>query len=188
MHDRSELAAPELVLSDRTSEQIDYQAAHEVASVMGFRVALQEIDPRLDVVFAKPGAKVLDGGYWYIVRFNDNAPPSFWKVSDEHDAPCAPDERHLRRMHEIDTTRNGGYQRFERIREQAARAEQKQREEQHREFREKLDERLGHLYGSRIVVPSSVPSVASRESVGTLLNSKGEEITPTPPKEPDAPL
>ena len=162
LRDPSALATPELVLSDSTSEQIDYQAAHEVAACQLFRVALQDLDPLLDIVFAKPGAKLLEGGYWYIIRRGDGQVPAFWKISDEDDQPCMPDERHLRRMHEIDSRRNGGYEAFNRGREQAKAKAEKQRLEQHREFREKLDERLAHLHRPQIFVPERFAEAAAR--------------------------
>lgn len=193
INDRSALNAPELVLSDRTSEQIDYDAAGEVAHARLFLVGLKEIDPRLDLVYAKPNSTLLQGGYWYIVRRNDDAPPAFWVVQNDDGSPCAPDERHLQRMHEMDTARNGGYEAFNRGRDEAKKKAERERVETHREFREKLDEKLAHLYGSKSVyLPDHIVDRLKRESkiatddpvVG------GPELPlPTPKQEPaDGPL
>ena len=159
-------ALPELVISEQTGEQLDYEAVREMGQARLFQAMLKERDVRLDLLWAKPGAKLLDGGYWYIIRRNEGAPASYWKVEDEDGKPCAPGDRHLAELDRIDAAKHPDAYRQYRKRQDALRAAgEKTSDEMHREFREKLEERLASVYDTRIAVTAAMKARADGQHV-----------------------
>lgn len=153
------IATPEFLISQQTGEEFEFDAAREIAEVHLFREWLHELDVRLDILYAKPGAKLLDGGYWYIYRRNEAAVPTYWKVSDADGRPCVPDRRHIEMLERIDGSRHPRiYQEYRQRQDRARRAKEETAEDRHREFREKLDEKLKHIYeaDARIFLPGYV--------------------------------
>jgi hypothetical protein len=153
---------PEFLIPNRVGEELDYEAAGDLAHCRLFLVWLKDLDSRLDLLFAKPGAKVLDEGYWYIYRKNEGFPPSFWKVCNDDGSYCVPDERHIKRLQQIDSASHPDlWRQYEKRKADARRAGEKTSEEQHREFREKLEERLKSLYGTSIAVTPSMKALVN---------------------------
>ena len=137
--------------------EYDEDAARTYAHAQMFLGELKAIDSRLELVWAKPNAESLDGGFWYIVRHNEHAPDTYWQINDGAGEYSDPEWRHLERFKAADTAAHPDIYRNYRARENARIAQGEQsRAELHREFREKLDARLKHLYEVQIHVPVDV--------------------------------
>lgn len=144
----------------------EWDEATAIDQCVDFRRALKQIDSRLDLIYAKEGAKALKGNRWYIIRRNDNLPPQLWEIEDENGEYCEPDERHMRRFLEGDTARHPDlYRKFEQARVDRKLRAEKAIEDKSEEFRSKLGERLNHVFDGRIAVTGTMKAIAAGEKV-----------------------
>ena len=158
-HDNSSLVIPGMA-----ADEIDYDAAQDMAVAAMFRLMLKDYDNQLDLVFARPGAEFLKGGYWHIVRRNPEPyPASFWEISEPDGSYCAPREEHFRRLQEMDAATNPTfYEDYRKRRAAAVAAGEKLEEEKHREFREKLLDRMNHLYRPQVHISGAMKDAIAR--------------------------
>jgi hypothetical protein len=154
----SELLLPDDALQ-ATEQYVDAElVARDFAEARWFRDLLQGVDPRLALIFVKPGAVSFEHpGRFYIIRRNEQAQPSYWVIQDERGRYCEPQERHFRRFMQGDAATNPNLWRdFLMVRETRIRKAREAGEELRREIREKLKERLDFVFdGPGILVPSS---------------------------------
>lgn len=150
----SGLLVPENVL-DATEEYLTpQQAAIDTAESKWFHDALKARDSRLSLIFVKPGSVVFPySPMWYIVRRNDNAPQSFWAIHDGEYGYCRPTQRHLDAFFSTDAAARPDLRdQIVKQRHRELEAKEKARQEKHREFREKLTERLAHEFDASVPV------------------------------------
>ena len=153
----------ELLLPDDALQATDQyvppeRVARDSAEARWFIDLLQGVDPRLTLIFVKPGAPSFEHSCrFYIVRWNENAQPSYWVIQDEHGGYCEPQERHFRRFMQGDSATNPHLWRdFMMVRDTRIRNAQKAAEELRREVREKLAERLDFVFdGPGLLVPGN---------------------------------
>jgi hypothetical protein len=169
-------AAGGIHLPNTMLEEYDQQAAKSIGYAGLFRHSLKQLDTRLDLVWAKPGAEALDGGFWYIVRRNDDAPASYWKIQTEQGEYADPGPEHLEWLKSIDSHRHPGvYHDHRKRQDERVRQGKKRMEELHREFREKLEERVAQLYGTSIAVTGEMKARAAGDAV-----TEGGVVLPSP--------
>lgn len=153
-------ALPELLISQQTSDELDFEAAKDFAAVALVREWLKEIDERLDVMWVRPGAQSLDGGFWYFVRRNEGMAASYWKIYETRDGRevyCEPQERHVLGLMQLDASKHpDAYRRYRKRQDEARKAREATAEERHREFRELLEERVRSLYEPSIFIPERI--------------------------------
>ena len=168
----TELAAPgqNIYLPGTYADEVDLEAAKSYASAMLFREWLKEIDPRLDIVWAKAGSKNIRGERWYIIRRNDNAPISWWMVNDgtPDEGYADPGPEHIERLRQMDSAaRPGAWHEYRKRCEERERQGKRKREEIFARMREALEERLAHEYDTSIsvskglVVPEHIADAAA---------------------------
>lgn len=143
------LMIPENVL-EATGEYVSpEQAAQDSYEALAIREELRRVDPRLDVIFVKPGSEAFPiSPRWYFVRRNEQTVDSYWVIQDENENYSPPTFKHVEWLRRFDTAARGRavWDEFEKARkEREARAE-KRRQELRREFREKLLERLDFIF------------------------------------------
>jgi hypothetical protein len=176
----------DILLPQHSSNELAAEQERDAALGVGLghlmATALHDIDHRLQLRFAKPGARLLDEGYWYFIRFNDaGVAPSYWKLTekggldDEHGPGYShPEWAHIESLQKRDTWRHPHvWREYEKRRANARRDREKHSEELHREFREKLLDRLNHIYGVQIAVTGAMKARADGEGV-----SEGGAVLP----------
>ena len=181
----------DLLLHEQTrneiAEETERDAALGVGLAHGLRTALADVDHRLKLAFSKPGGnaekRVLEPGYWYILRFDQHGgAPDYWRITEkggldgEHgDGYSHPEWAHIEALKSRDSWRHPRvWQEFEKRRRDAARAREKRSEELHAEFKEKLLERLDHLYRPQIAVTAAMKARADGSAV-----SEGGVVLPS---------
>jgi hypothetical protein len=158
---RDEIAPSEL---DHTAEWSKLEeGAQDVAAAVWLRKELKRMDPLLDVIWAKRSAKALPyPERWYIVRWNELTVPAFWLItSDDPSRPYAtPGPQHLEMMQRNDLHRRGVsvMEDLRRANDEKAKAKVKAKELRSEEFREKLLEKLNHVYDTSVRVPKAIPN------------------------------
>ena len=119
-----------------------------------WRKLLKEVDPRLDLIYAKPNAVAFPiPDRWYIIRRNEAAPVAFWVVQDENGTYCPFSQAHFDRFRQGDTATNPDL--WKKMAGAAmARKERAQRamDEKRAEFRERLLERLDHNHETTVAI------------------------------------
>lgn len=143
------ISTPDSVwIPEADSDELDVDAARGIGHAALFRLDLKAIDDRLDIVWARPGAEALEGGYWYIVRRNPRPMhDTYWKVCTPDGGYADPGIEHLEALRARDQHRHGSmYAAHRRREEERERQGKKRLAETSREFREKLEERLDHLF------------------------------------------
>jgi hypothetical protein len=166
--------AREIELHDAQAEEYDIHAARGIGYAVGARKLLKEIDSRLDVIWAKEGSTSLQGGRWYIVRNNDDAPPTYWCVQNPDGSYADIGPEHVERMKAIDAAAHPGlYKRFRDAETKRRLANKKTSEDKHREFREKLEERIASMMDASIFV---TPQMKARAD--GLLTTEGGVVLP----------
>ena len=135
--------------------EYDEDAARTYAHAQMFLGELKAIDSRLELVWAKPNAESLDGGFWYIVRHNEHA-DTYWQINDGAGEYSDPEWRHLERFKAANRRAPRHLPQLPGARDARIAQGEQSRAELHREFREKLDARLKHLYEVQIHVPVDV--------------------------------
>lgn len=137
--------------------EYDEESVGSIASARAFLRELKAIDSRLELIWARPNAESLDGGFWYIVRRNEHAPDTYWQINDGDGVYADPEWRHIERLKAADAAAHPRiYEDYRRRCDADRAAGEKTREELHREFRERLLERLGHVYDTQIAVPKDI--------------------------------
>lgn len=179
-------ATPEFLISNKMGEELEFDAARECTEARLIREFLQlNVDPRFDVIYAKPGATTLRGGYWHIIFRNDSGMPNIWEVCslDGKGEPCYPTMEHVRRIQQTDLNHRNVWDDYQREKAAAARRKEKDAEAKHEEFREKLLERLEHLYRVQIHLPAGIKERLEAEAIATSerLVEAGEAALPEPP-------
>lgn len=135
------------------------EAAQDFEMVARFRASLKEIDERLDVVWAKPGAQGFPKpGYWYIVRLNDAPfPPTLWCVEDAEGGYAIPSEADLEALKLADTyTKRDAYTELVERREREQRRRDKRDADRRDEREGQISEIVSHHLDTRISVPRDI--------------------------------
>lgn len=143
--------------------ELEATAEYEVERIKGrmswFLGELKKLDSRLGLIYIKPGSTVFPKSpRWAITRKNELTLPSYWIIEDENGNFCEPDQRHLDRMHQMDAAKSktSAAQILEDERRRVDAEKRAAKEETSREFREKLLDRLNHIYDPRISVPKDI--------------------------------
>ena len=128
-----------------------------------FRARLNDLDPQLDLVYAKPGATfVAKDDRWYIIRRTDTGIGGMWVCEDENGEFTFPNEAHLNALRALDVQRHGDVAlRLAIEREKKEQAEQREKDLRSEAFRSELGERISSVYDSTISVPKAVTDDAS---------------------------
>lgn len=156
----------ELWIPGAAQDELLVQAACEVGEAILFRQLLQDYDPDLDLIRAKENATSpgLKPGYWYIVRrpnLNVGRAWGLWEISEPNGDYCMPREEHFDRLREKDAwARPGLYHEYRKRQEEKVRQGEKRDAELHREFREKLNERLKFNHSRAVMVPKKMEAAA----------------------------
>jgi len=149
----SELILPENV-TDATEQ---YRAEQDVALAVAFERELKKYDPRLSLIWVKENSTVFPRSpRWCIVRRNEKTVDSYWLIETEDDEYSEPTPKHFERLISIDTwgPNHAFRDNLKKDRERKEAAALYRKEEKRREFREKLNERLGHVYDTQVSVPN----------------------------------
>jgi hypothetical protein len=157
-----------LLLPDQHVDEFDPQPDIEIARA--FDRLLRQIDDRLRCFWVKTDATSFEHpGRWHIARLHPNPELcAYWVIQHDDGSYCEPQERHLERLKAMDShTRNVLEGMRQRRRDRDA-ARRKAFDETRREFREKLLDRLDHLYNARISVPR-VPGAQVTQHGGGLV-------------------
>lgn len=139
------------------------EAAYEVSGAILFRQMLKEYDEDLELYRVKEQSTHPDltPGYWFIFRkpnYNVGRAPGLWRINEPDGSYCEPRLEHFERLKEKDAwARPGLYQAYRARQDERARQGEKRNEELHREFREKLDERVRALNPSLLVTKELNP-------------------------------
>lgn len=141
-----------------TTERVD-----ETARAMAFRNLLRQMDSRLDLIYVKEGATILEGGFYYIVRHNDIGIKSHWQVHDGSGKPCVPDSRHLEMMKRNDLTNVDVVKELEDARARKEAQKQKKKEARSEKFRELLLEKIAHIHDAQVAVPNPEAEASRRQ-------------------------
>lgn len=178
--------ASALYLPNTNRDEYDEDAYKGFVSAASTRAWLKEYDDLLDLVYARPEAKPpLQGGFWHIVRRNENGSTSFWVVQNPDGSFTEPDMRHVEMMQRIDGWRDpgGGLREVRTARERKRRAEIEATNRKHEEFRERLLERLESALDkdSRIWVPSRYKDALTDQAI---IAAHMDEEARTAPSEP----
>ena len=137
----------------------EYEAGRIADRCRWFVRELKSRDPRLGLIYIKSGSTTFPKSpRWAIVRDNELINPSYWMIEDEHGEFCEPQQRHLDRLDEMDASKKtvGPGEELARAREAKQREKLGRKNEKRREFREKLLDRLNHLYDARVSVPRDI--------------------------------
>ncbi len=146
-----------IYLPGSAAMEYDEQAARSMAAARAFLAELKLIDSRLELIWARPNAESLDGGFWYIVRRNEHAPDTYWQVNDGEGVYADPEWRHLERLKAADASAHPRiYEDYRRRCDADRAAGEKSRQERHAEFRERLMERLAHVFDTQIAVSKDI--------------------------------
>jgi hypothetical protein len=126
--------------------------------VAELRQKLHGIDPQLDVVYAKPGAKmVAKDDRWYIIRRTDTGIGGMWMCEDENGEHVFPNDHHIAQLRALDVQKHGDINNvIANERERAANEAKKAREAKSESFRTELKDRVDHLHDARISVPKDL--------------------------------
>jgi hypothetical protein len=157
----------------------EYDEGAAIDQCIDFRRWLKGLDARFDLVYVKIGARSWPkDNRWYIVRRSDSGlPANIWVVEDEQGDYCEPDERHARRLQEMDTAAHPRlWSEIQKRKEQRKIRSALRHEATREEFRTKLGERLDHIFDGRISVDERMKSLLS----GAL---KGKKPPPPPRKQ-----
>lgn len=124
------------------------------ARITEFRTLLHDLDPQLDLVYAKPGATfVAKDDRWYIIRRTDTGIGGMWVCEDESGEFTFPNEGHLNALRALDVQRSGDVNlRLAVEREKKAQAAQKAKNARSEDFRAELEDRVAHVHDARIHV------------------------------------
>lgn len=144
---------------DATGEYLSpAEAARHCVEAAWFRKLLKSVDPRLDLIFVKPGSKVFEHSpRFYITRRSENAHDQYWVIQDREGNYCVPTQEHFDRFQSGDAAKRPSlWKEYEANREARVERARKHKEELRREFREKLTERLDHIYDpARVLITGS---------------------------------
>lgn len=131
------------------------QGDADVQKALEFRGLLKQVDDRLDIIWVKPYAPSFPiGGRWYIIRQGTlGAAWSFWIIQSPSGEYAAPEESDLDELRERDAAAHPDvWRRMLKARADEERRREKAKDELHREFREKLDERIRHNHDTQVAV------------------------------------
>jgi hypothetical protein len=147
-----------LILPDHAADEHQRAVEHDVAIAHAFGRLLRELDPQLTLFWVKSDSTSFENpGRWHIGRLHSNPElNTYWVIQNEDGSYCEPQERHLERLRAMDShSRNvmEDMRRRRKLRHQAAR---QRFDERRAMFRELLEERLAHIYGSSIRVPRAI--------------------------------
>lgn len=136
-----------LWVPDETREEfaIAEHAEGDVDIALAFRRKLKDVDSRLDLIWVKSNATSFPvTRRWYITRkTNEGKYSAFWIVQTDTGKYCPPTDQHFEALMARDSWAHPDvWNRLRRTRQTEQRQAAGRREEQRREFREKLLEQL----------------------------------------------
>lgn len=125
-----------------------------------FRRLLQAANPRLDLRWGG-GPPWPIHPRWYIVMRDTEGLAHFWVIQTPEGEYCEPEERHLNRLRESDLEVNPRLiAQIKKRQEDERIAALKRGDDLHRQFRERLNEALGHLFDSSMPVSETSKRIA----------------------------
>lgn len=162
----------DLLLPDHAVDEFDPKPDIEVARA--FDRLLQSLDDKLRCFWVKPDAKSFENpGRWHIARLHSNPElNAYWVVQNEDGSYCEPQQRHLDRLKAMDSHTRNVLEDIHKLRRTRDIERHKAFMERRREFREKLEERLDHIYNARISVPRIPGAMVQRGKGGLLTVTK----------------
>lgn len=135
------------------------RALDHLDKAVEFRRALKALDERLDVVWAKKGARMVpQDERWYIIRRSDSGIGGMWCICAPDGGYADPGPEHIAALERQNPERTGNVAkrvRDGRAQREAMRAREKQ--ERSERFQEGLLDRLDHIHDGRISVPRAIP-------------------------------
>lgn len=118
------------------------QVDHQLWLAKEFRRHLQDLDPELDLVFAKEGATELVPGRWHIVRHNQGAPDTYMAITGPRGEYREPDDQVLAELRRRDLWTDDGIRRAKEEDERRAAAWRKAAEDADEQRREEFADRV----------------------------------------------
>lgn len=161
------MTEPTLLSENVLDATEEFDEAYDIAAAALFRRRIKDLDPRLDLIFVKEGAKHFPiSPRWYIIRRNELVTPTFWVIETPEGEYCMPTELHYQGLLKLDTWSS----RRSVVDEVKAKQERKKRDKEKRkaalseQFRETLLDRLEHLANPRVAVPELPASMEDADA------------------------
>jgi len=141
------------------------EAQESSSKAIAFRRLLKEVDPRLDLLWVKENAEFFPiACRWYIVRWNENVDASYWVIQTDDGEYSDPEMEHFNRLRQNDTANVDVWEEYQKARVSREKSSANRLEELRREFREKLTERLDHIYNASVPITNKPKSMQSNKS------------------------
>lgn len=168
-----------LILPDHAADEYVDGLDYDIWVAKAFNDMLRQLDPHLRCFFARPNSTSFEHpGRWHIARLHPSGNDElnqYFVVQTPEGEYTTPQQYHFDRLVERDVGRDAkrAYEKMQNARNERQAKRLKNFEDKRREFRELLEERLAHVYGTRIAVTGGMKERAGGRQ---LLDAKGNPI------------